>query len=214
VTLFALLLNVVIGAPPPAPAAQALDVVQTAQKLGETRYRDYTYGSRVAEQQIDCVQFLLAVVDDLARQQDLPPIGRAVRAAIAINLDEEAAANLQTLVEQGDPRTTGIQAALVNAGLGVKVAPSEARPGDLVQYWYRQGGAWRGHSGVIESIRDGRSTIYGSHRSTLQRERDLPESQRRGGVGSGPVFDLTAEGRKVYVVRWLGRTALVGPGER
>lgn len=161
---------------PPEPVQANIDVLQIAKGLGDTTYRDFRYGSK-GDERIDCVQFVIAVVERLGQQQQRP-IDPALKAAIAIALDEDAKRALQAMVEKNDDRITGVQAALVKAGLG-----------------------------VIESIRNGRATIYGSHRTTLQRGRDLPAAERAGGVGSGPVFSLTDEARKVFVVRWTGPAA-------
>lgn len=194
-----------IQSAPPEPVQANIDVLQIAKGLGDTTYRDFRYGSK-GDERIDCVQFVIAVVERLGQQQQRP-IDPALTAAIAIALDEDAKRALQAMVEKNDDRITGVQAALVKAGLGVKIAPAEAEPGDFVQYWYKFDGKWVGHAGVIESIRNGRATIYGSHRTTLQRERDLPAAERAGGVGSGPVFSLTDKARKVFVVRWTGPAA-------
>lgn len=201
----------VIGAAASQSARTNMDVLQTAKRLGDTTFREHQYGSK-GEKRVDCVQFVIAVVEELGKQQG-QTIDPALKKAIAIDLGAEPAKLLQTLVNQEDERIKGVQAALVAAGLGHKVSPSEAKAGDFVQYWYQdREGSWRGHAGIVESIDSaGRATIYGSHRSTLQRERSLFEDERKGGVGSGPVFRLTGSSRKVFVVRWTGPRASPDP---
>lgn len=186
-----------------SPFAAASDVLETARDLGATTYRSSTWGSS-GEDAIDCVQFVLEVVREVAADEERPDVVTpALKRALYIQLSDEDHANLQQLVDDGDPQITGVQKALVGAGLGHPVATEDARPGDLVQYWYRSGGRWYGHSAIVEQIVDGEATLYGSHKSTLQSERHLKRSERKGGVGSGPVFDLTDPKRKVYVVRWI-----------
>jgi len=186
-----------------SPFAAASGVLETARELGTTTYRASTWGSS-GEDAIDCVQFVLEVVKQVAADEDRPDaVTPALKRALYIQLSEEDHANLQQMVDDGDPQITGVQKALVDAGLGHPVAAEDAQPGDLVQYWYRSGGRWYGHSAIVEQIVDREATLYGSHKTTLQSERHLERSERQGGVGSGPVFDLTDPKRKVYVVRWI-----------
>jgi len=178
-----------------------VDVLTSARRLALETYKGYTYGSS-GEMRIDCVQFVGAVVDDLARQCGVS-LTTEDRKLLAIDLSADDAKHLQELVAANDPKTRGVQTALKSAHLGVEVSPGDARPGDFVQYWYRDGEQWLGHSGIIEKVEDGKATIYGSHKSTLQSERSIVPADRKGGIGSGPSFSLTDTARKVYVVRWI-----------
>lgn len=179
------------------------DVLRAAQDLGSDTYKDYEYGS-TGHKKVDCVQFVLAVVEKVAAdEKQTDKITKDTKKTIQIQLNKEDKENLQQLVDDGDARTTGVQKALVDAGLGKKVKAEDAKAGDFVQYWYKDGGVWKGHSGVIEKISNGKATIYGAHKTTLQADMKIKnKGDRKGGVGSGPVFDLTDTSRKVYVVRW------------
>ncbi len=186
-----------------APCAHgSADILKTAKDLASADYSGYEYGS-TGDKRIDCVQFVAAVVEEAAEEAARSgKFTAGVKKTIKIELDSRAKANLQSLVERNDERTKGVQKALIDAGLGEKVEPADAKPGDLVQYWYKDGGVWYGHAGVVEKVEDGKATIYGAHKTTLQRERTVRAADRKGGIGSGPVFDLTDASRKVYVVRW------------
>lgn len=179
----------------------AVDVVATAKALRKATYANYVYGSKGARK-INCVQFVDAVVKDLARQ-----CGKKITAAhtrtLAIQLSKADHAKLQSLVANGDRKIRGVQTMLVDAGLGKAIDPGKAKPGDFVQYWYRSGKRWYGHAGIVSAIdKNGVATIYGSHKTTLQSERKLDKAKRKGGVGPGPRFNLANKKRKVYVARW------------
>lgn len=181
-----------------------VDPLATARRLADETFKNYTYGSS-GENKVDCTQFLAAVVDDLARQCGVT-LSKADRRTLLVVLGEEDANTLQTLVSASDTKIRGVQQALVSSNLGVAVEPKDAKPGDLIQYWYKKQGKWTGHSGLVERIEAGKATIYGSHNTTLQMDQRLPESARRGGIGVGPVFDLSDPGRRVFLVRWTKRT--------
>lgn len=177
-----------------------VDTLKTARTLAEKKYKGYTYGSSGGKQ-IDCTRFVSAVVANLARQCNVK-LAKSDQRTLAVVLSDEDGEKLQKLVDIEDKKIRGVQQALVNAGLGVAVNPKDAKAGDLVQYWFQSGGKWVGHAGLVEKVEDGKATIYGSHKTTLQSERKLERSRRKGGIGSGPVFDLTDAKRKVFVVRW------------
>ncbi len=109
-----------------------------------------------------------------------------------INKDED----LSTLVEENDPRTTGIRKALISIGNGVIILPSEVLPGDFIQYWYKNNDSiWLGHSAILENVEQSDSSVqcrlYGSHRSL-------------GGVGvSQYKVNISDPGKKVYLVRYI-----------
>jgi hypothetical protein len=175
--------------------------LEIARSLANEDYKDYTYGSS-GDRKVDCTQFVSAVVLELADQCNIK-IPEADRRTLGVVLSAEEGENLQTLVDKSDKRIRGVQQAIISAGFGIEVEADDAKPGDLVQYWYKTAtGTWAGHAGLIEKIEDGKATIYGSHKTTLQREHQLDGAKRKGGIGSGPVFDLGDETRKVFVVRW------------
>ncbi|HNC94730.1 MAG TPA: hypothetical protein PLA94_15195 [Myxococcota bacterium] len=61
---------------------------------------------------------------------------------------------LTALVDQGDPRITGVVIGLVTLHLGREIQSREAlRPGDLLQTWTRVGsGSWRGHCTQVREV--------------------------------------------------------------
>jgi hypothetical protein len=148
---------------------QAAMPLDAAKSLAATRFKDWTYGSNPKKMEIDCVQFVLAAAEEsLGRSLD-----ETVRKGILIsNLSpaESKPSVLGALVEADDDRTKGIQSALVGAGLGLAVAPPDARAGDFIQYWMKQSdGTWFGHAGLVHEVsmagKTPQATIYGSHKS-------------------------------------------------
>jgi hypothetical protein len=134
------------------------------------------------------------VVEETTRQK-LPPASRE-----RILISDVAAADLKrnhyALVVDEDPRTKGVQEALVTADLGAAIEPKNAKPGDLIQYWMqRDDGTWFGHAAVIETVtrntRGSRSAeLFGAHKSL-------------NGLGTSTFnLDLTSHSkRKIYIVR-------------
>lgn len=187
-------------APPP-------DVLLAARELATGRFRSFVYGPGLDEKAkiVDCTCFVWAVVERLAADCGVAATPELRRAVLIANIGK--AEDLRALVDGDDARIRGIATALVDAGLGRRIAPEDARPGDFVQYWYRpRRGAkdWAGHASIVERIVDGKAVLLGSHRSTLRERADGDEAiaVERGGIGSGPTFDLRDASRKVYVVRW------------
>ena len=174
----------------PAELSPRADVLRTAQALAAGDYAGWTYGSRPERKQIDCVQFLVEVLRRL-HGEALPP--EVVSGVLIDNIGRSE--SLRRLVEAEDPRTRGVQQALVSAGLGSAIPPAEARPGDLIQFWIRRpGGAWKGHAAVIDSVRErggaAEARLFGSHRSL-------------NGLGKSRYWlRLAGTDRKVYVVRY------------
>jgi hypothetical protein len=165
-----------------------------AKRLANDRFNGWKYGEDASKKQIDCVQFVLAVVEETTRQK-LPPASRE-----RILISDVAAADLKrnhyALVVDEDPRTKGVQEALVTADLGAAIEPKNAKPGDLIQYWMqRDDGTWFGHAAVIETVtrntRGSRSAeLFGAHKSL-------------NGLGTSTFnLDLTSHSkRKIYIVR-------------
>ena len=62
-------------------------------------------------------------------------------------------ANKVLKYKTGYAKIAGCQTALVNAGLGKAVSVNEAKPGDLIQYWFIEGGrvTW-GHACILKEI--------------------------------------------------------------
>lgn len=166
--------------------------LETAKELAASRFDGWTYGSDATKKQVDCVQFLVAVVEK--------ELGHALKAdernAILIS---PAPADLPKAVVNGDSITKGVQYSLVDlVKAGTAVEPADAKAGDLVQYWMKKGdGSWIGHAAVISKVfKDAsgaqRASLYGAHES-LKKIAD----QDFGGGG----LKLTGDDRRVYIVR-------------
>lgn len=164
--------------------------LDVAKDLAATKYDGWTYGSSAADQQVDCVQFVLAVVEKLHGE----PLPRATQTRIKMS---DVPPNTQVLVPANDSRTKGVQQALVDIDHGTVVSNADVQPGDFVQYWMKDGkGNWAGHSAVVaEVLKDSAGTpnrirIYGAQSSD-------------GGIA---LYDtpirLSGGGRKMYLVRY------------
>lgn len=158
-------------------------------RLAETEFKDWDYGYRAHRKQVNCVLFMVAVVEELV-QRDLT---REERNAILIN-NVGRRRNLSNLIRKDDKRIRGIQTALVEMDKGYSVKPSEAKPGDFVQYWKLYNGRWKGHTAIIQEVQEKNglrcAIIFGSHQSL-------------GGVGIGEFeVGLNDPDVKVYLVRF------------
>ena len=194
-------------APNPSTAPRAgesapIDTSRVAHSVA-ARLKDRVYGSEAQDPNaINCVEFVTEVVRECcARSDQHAKFTAELRQGIAIdNIRPDE--NLAALIEKGDDRIKGVQWALTQAGLGIAVDVVDAQPGDFVQYWYRSGDGWAGHSAVIKSIAEGTAVLLGSHHTALAREQDKPAAQRSGGVGESVPINLGDPARKVFVVRW------------
>jgi hypothetical protein len=160
-----------------------------AWRLSDENFKQWQYGSKAEEQQVNCVQFLERVIQSL--------IGRELHIfehnALQIkNIRKRE--NLQRLVERGDRRTKGIQHVLVSMKRGKRITPSEAMPGDFIQYWYKKEGVWLGHAAIIQQVLYEEEKycayIFGAH-----------ESINAIGV-AGYQITLNDPLMKVYIVRF------------
>ncbi len=158
-------------------------------RLGETRFKDWRYGHREYRQQVNCVQFMVAVVEELLQRE----LTEDERDAILIKKIGRRK-HLWRLIVHNDRRIRGIQTALVQMRKGQMIKPSEAKPGDFVQYWRLKDGRWVGHAAIILEImnRNGMlcALVFGSHQSL-------------GGVGVGNFeVGLNDPQTKTYLVRF------------
>lgn len=153
-----------------APGGAELSVetprsLSIAKHLAATRYKGWTYGSRSSSKKIDCSQFLLAVVEEL-RGSPLSPGERQLLVISGLGTNEQ----LGQKILQRDERTKGVVAALAAMKMGEEIATSESRPGDFVQYWYKNNGKWAGHTAIVETTRRQNGMLqcrlFGSHRSS------------------------------------------------
>lgn len=157
-------------------------------RLAETQYRDWRYGHRTHRKQVNCVQFMVAVVENLLGRE-LDPEERS-----AIMISNVRRRHLERLVNRDDKRIRGIQTALVEMQKGEVIRPEDALPGDFVQFWKRYNGRWRGHASIIIDVieRNGLrcAVVFGAH-STLN------------GVGIGEYeVGLNDPDIKSYIVRF------------
>lgn len=141
-------------------------VLEKARTLGAGKFNGWKYGSSADKKQIDCVQFLVAVVEEV-NGATLP---KDQSAAILINPPPK---DLAKAVQSLEPETKGVVHALVDlAKTANTVAPDDAKAGDMVQYWIKDsGGVWIGHAAVVskvwkDSSGGARVALYGAHRST------------------------------------------------
>lgn len=101
-----------------------------AHRLGETRYLGWTYGSDPAKRQVNCVQFVAAVLEKLLvrRLTSLETDAVYIRGVDGKALDK--------LIVDEDERIKGVQYALTYVlKRGIKVEPFAAQSGDFIQYW-------------------------------------------------------------------------------
>jgi len=183
-------------------AAGGASSLEAARDLAKTKYEGYTYGTE-GEKKIDCTSFVLAVVERMSERCAVKMTTACKRRITMADLTSQERERLQSMVEAGDRRVSGVQSALVDAKLGVSVEPAKAKAGDFVQYWYRENREWRGHAGLVEEIIDGKATIYGAHYRSLKTESNLAPEKRKGGIGSGASIDLSSKDLRVFVVRWI-----------
>jgi hypothetical protein len=132
---------------------------------------------------------MVAVVEELL-QRELSPEERSTILISRVGRRK----HLTRLIQHNDRRIRGIQTALVEMGRGQVIRPSEARPGDFVQYWKRRNGRWVGHASIVVDVirREGTACalVFGSHQSL-------------GGVGIGDFeVGLNDPEIKVYAVRF------------
>lgn len=175
----------------------AADPLSVAKKLTSSRFEGWQYGSNSDKNQVDCVQFLVSVVEESVGASLVPKVRNRILIA-ELSEEEKKHPILGTLVVDGNERTKGVQSALVDAGLGTAVSVADAASGDLIQYWMKKSdGTWFGHAGVIESVdRTGdtpKARIYGAHASPAP-----------GKIGTSS-FELKlidgSDDRKIYLVR-------------
>jgi len=147
-------------------ARSETDALEVAKRLAVTRFAGWTYGESRASKQLNCVQFVRAVVEEI-NGSALP---RPVKADIEI-AHPDLASDVDQAISGGDPRLGGVSYAIEKHGMGKRVLLSEALPGDFIQYWYKnRDGQWDGHAAIIEKVVSDTpklfvADIFGSHRS-------------------------------------------------
>ena len=161
--------------------------LDTAHTLAEGPFQGWTYGSKASERQVDCVQFMVAVIEESVGR----PLTLAERNVINIH-HGWSAEEVQTKASAGeDPLVSGLAHGLVDLmQVATRVTAAEAQVADFVQYWKRNDkGQWFGHASLLSAVSDGKATLYGSHKST----NGIAESD----------FELVLDGedRHVFLVR-------------
>lgn len=133
-------------------------------RLAETDFKNWRYGHRLHRKQLNCVQFVVVVVEELLKRELTAEERRAI---LISNVGRRS--NLPRLINQDDKRIRGIQTALVEMNKGEIIQPSEAKPGDFIQYWSKRNGRWVGHAAIVQDIREDNglrcAAIFGSHQS-------------------------------------------------
>jgi hypothetical protein len=187
-TVFCALVVLVLAIPGRLFAADStLDI---ANSLVENDYAGWTYGSNAADKKVDCVQFVLKVVETKLGQSLDSNIRQAILLSYGWTSDQT-----QVFAAAGtDPRLGGVVYAMTSLShFGTVVQPSDSAPGDIIQYWMKTAsGKWFGHSGVISRVHDGSVHIVGAHASPPP----------NGTIGeSSFALNLSGADRLIYIVR-------------
>ena len=177
--------------------SETIEVLAVARELATTTYAGFTYGSNLSGRQIDCTQFMQAVIERVVGRNLTDDEAKAV----LISGLPSGARKLDSLVAAEDDRIKGVQHALTQVlPIGRSVSADSAKPGDLIQYWIRSSsGHYKGHVAIIEDVarKSGSpvARLYGSHKTlgrigiAVDRYRDDLKLKLRG------------KDRKVYIVR-------------
>lgn len=123
------------------------------------RYEGAPYGEAAGKGEFVCSTFIVQVL------REMTPIGDNTAGRINIVLADSKPEAVDKLVDADDENIRGIQFALEHAKIGQAVKPEEVRPGDFVQYWYREGAHWAGHSAIVVELLGDKLKIYGAHKS-------------------------------------------------
>jgi len=161
--------------------------VETARDLESGRFKGWTYGSKASEKQIDCVQYVLAVVEEELKQT----LVSSLRKAILIDHGWTASETQEHAETGTDKRLAGVQYALTElSDFGSKVEASQAQPGDIIQYWMKKGdGTWFGHSGIVVKVEGDYATLINASAAANR----ITET-------SDPI-NLKGSNRLIYIVR-------------
>jgi len=172
------------------------DPLSTADKLDNTIYKGWTYGPDQSKKQIDCSQFLVAVVEAELEVS----LERIYRNAINIHPPPP---DLNEAIEDHLGLMRGVHYALIDLlKIGNNVEPENAQPGDFIQYWKKnEAGEWRGHAAIINKVWEDkrgnkRASIMGAHKPKPEVS-DFICIKDFEGAG----LNLQESGRLVYIVR-------------
>ncbi len=170
------------------------DSLSVAKTVASEKFSGFSYGSDMQKKQINCVQFIGAVVSRLLSR----PLTEQEIDAIYIKTKFD---DLNHAVDVGDERTKGVSFAFTKVlKCGREVRHDEATAGDFVQYWIKKkNGEWMGHSAILAKVWEGadgvnRAAIYGANQST----NGIAETAFNGNEG----LRLNGADRRVYIVRF------------
>lgn len=203
--------------------------LDTAVALVAGEYRGWTYGSDRAKKKIDCSTFVGVVVESLAKSAGVA-CSKEIKAGINVaTIDYEKEAErlkvpaparkpdekadafakrekdwrltvLDRLVEEKNELIRGSAGTLIAAGYADPVQTSDLRPGDFVQYWYKNGDHFSGHSGIIQSFDGEKIVLYGSHATILASTEDPTKKAKTGGLG--PTIPFKLPKNHTFAARW------------
>jgi len=71
---------------------------------------------------------------------------------MAIRLNTSNLVKIEEQVRKGNPKTKGVQEALVKRGRGIIIHENDVQAGDMVQYWYKDTETFFGHCAIVESV--------------------------------------------------------------
>lgn len=144
--------------------AGAATSLETARQVAASKFPDWTYGADPAKRQVDCVQFMSAVIEKMLDR----PLTKHERNVIHINHGWTAREAQEKVATGSDPKVSGLVYALVELmQVATRVEPADARAGDFVQYWKQDGdGRWSGDASLISEVEAGKALLYGSHQTT------------------------------------------------
>lgn len=174
------------------------DPLATARTLKDSTYKDWTYGSKASDKQVDCVQFVKAVLDKELKT----PLNAEQNKAVLIAHNWTETETQQKAADGTDKKIQGVHYALVDlAQAGISVKLKEAKAGDFVQYWMIKKKAkpedpdvWSGHSGVIASVAGTMATLISADPGN--------NASDKGGVRESKKLNLIeAADRRIYLVR-------------
>jgi hypothetical protein len=182
-------------------ARAATDVLSIAHDLGQKlKSTGYIYppdgpSDKTSDgKYIDCTQFVLQVATKI-----IPDLSNDAKARITMSdlRAKDAESDEDKIITNADPRTKGIQQALVDFKKGTIVEIPDVKPGDFIQYWIKgTNKLWSGHAAIVERVEKNddaiRVWLYGSHHSI-------------GGIGTAPSEGLRLfnnDTRKIYLIRF------------
>ena len=171
------------------PARASLEERMASQ---EVLYRSRENEERpYVENEMDCTHHVQQVIGGIslvsaeeARQihmNSLKPVSARNQAAVQYQQDlANLSAEVRSRAEKegapgwaatsgGTTPMAGAPGMLARSGKGKAVRGRDAMPGDVVQYWWKEGGEWKGHAGIIAHVewtqKGPVAYLHGAHKS-------------------------------------------------